>query len=50
MLRPVVLGLSDGNVVEVLDGLAAGEQVVLTGAQSLQAGDAVRTEKTEPAS
>jgi len=40
-LRPVSLGMSDGERIEVLDGLQAGERIVLTPPASLQDGSPV---------
>ena len=41
--RPVRLGAADGNRVDVLAGLAAGEQVVVEGPPTLADGDRVTT-------
>jgi membrane fusion protein (multidrug efflux system) len=40
--RPVRLGQSSGNVVEVLEGLKVGDTVVVVGADRLRDGDTVR--------
>jgi RND family efflux transporter MFP subunit len=40
--RAVRLGQSSGNVVEVLEGLKAGDSVVVVGADRLRDGDTVR--------
>ena len=40
--RPVRLGQSSGNVVEILEGLRVGDSVVVVGADRLRDGDTVR--------
>jgi len=46
-MRQVRLGITDGNNVEILDGVSAGELCVIVGNQSLQDGTQVRVSKVE---
>jgi len=41
-VRPVALGLAQGEVVQIVSGVAAGEDVVVLGPEGLAAGTAVR--------
>jgi hypothetical protein len=41
-VRPVVLGVAQGDVVQIVSGVAAGEDVVVLGPEGLAAGTAVR--------
>jgi multidrug efflux system membrane fusion protein len=45
-VRPIVLGISEGNDSEVTSGLAPGEVVVMTGVDKLQAGSKVNAQVT----
>lgn len=47
-LRPVLLGRDLGGEVEVLDGLAAGDQVVLAPNALLQTGSRVKVKRSSP--
>ena len=44
VFRPIQIGQIKGDVVEVLDGLEEGVEVVGMGAQNLNEGDRVRTQ------
>jgi multidrug efflux system membrane fusion protein len=41
-VRPVVIGVTEGNDAAIESGLANGEQVVIDGADRLQAGSKVQ--------
>lgn len=45
--RPVVTGVSDGDRTEIITGVSAGEQVVISGGQQLVTGDDVRAAGAE---
>ncbi|HSR67880.1 MAG TPA: efflux RND transporter periplasmic adaptor subunit [Acidobacteriota bacterium] len=44
LFRPVRIGVIEGDVVEITNGLEEGAEIVTTGAQSLNEGDIVRTQ------
>jgi multidrug efflux pump subunit AcrA (membrane-fusion protein) len=44
-LRPVKVGLSDGTMVEVIEGLAQGDEVVAQGSDVLADGQSVRPQR-----
>jgi HlyD family secretion protein len=48
-MRPVVLGATSGGNVEIVSGLEAGEQVVVSGNAGLNDGDSVRIAPSNPA-
>jgi len=43
--KPVVLGMMEGNIVEIIEGLQAGAKVVSTGQKNLHQGDFVQVVK-----
>jgi membrane fusion protein (multidrug efflux system) len=45
--RPVTLGLEEGDLVEALSGVAAGEQVIIAGQGGLKDGSSVKVLETE---